>query len=204
MQLPGCVIIAFMRFFQRLITGMLALCLAATPLRADDLPELGDVASNDLSLSTEKRIGQQIMHEIRWRDPSYLDDPDVEAYLNQIGGRLTAASNDPGMGFYFFPINDPSINAFAMPGGYIGVHTGLILSAQSESELAGVLAHEISHVTQRHIARQVFQSSKLNMASMLAMPLEKHRPWVPFSKAANAFCNAVRVGLCVRLYSYPL
>ena len=171
MQLPGCVIIAFMRFFQRLITGMLALCLAATPLRADDLPELGDVASNDLSLSTEKRIGQQIMHEIRWRDPSYLDDPDVEAYLNQIGGRLTAASNDPGMGFYFFPINDPSINAFAMPGGYIGVHTGLILSAQSESELAGVLAHEISHVTQRHIARQVFQSSKLNMASMLAMGL---------------------------------
>lgn len=171
MQLPGCVIIAFMRFFQRLITGMLALSLAATPLRADDLPELGDVASNDLSLSTEKRIGQQIMHEIRWRDPSYLDDPDVEAYLNQIGGRLTAASNDPGMGFYFFPINDPSINAFAMPGGYIGVHTGLILSAQSESELAGVLAHEISHVTQRHIARQVFQSSKLNMASMLAMGL---------------------------------
>lgn len=112
MQLPGCVIIAFMRFFQRLITGMLALCLAATPLRADDLPELGDVASNDLSLSTEKRIGQQIMHEIRWRDPSYLDDPDVEAYLNQIGGRLTAASNDPGMGFYFsrsmIPVSTPS------------------------------------------------------------------------------------------------
>jgi predicted Zn-dependent protease len=75
------------------------------------------------------------------------------------------------MGFYFFPINDHSINAFAMPGGYIGVHTGLILSAQSESELAGVMAHEISHVTQRHISRQVFQSSKLSMASMLAMGL---------------------------------
>jgi predicted Zn-dependent protease len=75
------------------------------------------------------------------------------------------------MGFYFFPINDPSINAFAMPGGYIGVHTGLILSSQGESELAGVLAHEISHVTQRHIARQVFQSKQLSMASMLAMGL---------------------------------
>lgn len=160
-----------MNFFKRFITGVLALSLAATPLRADDLPELGDVASNDLSLSMEKRIGQQIMHEIRWRDPAYLDDPDVEAYLNQLGGRLAAASNDPGMGFYFFPINDGSINAFAMPGGYIGVHSGLILSAQSESELAGVLAHEVSHVTQRHIARQVFQSSKLSMASMLAMGL---------------------------------
>ena len=145
--------------------------MVTQPLRADDLPELGDVASNELSLSAEKKIGQRIMHEIRWREPAYLDDADVEAYLNQIGGQLTAVSNDPGMGFYFFPINDPSINAFAMPGGYIGVHTGLILSAESESELAGVLAHEISHVTQRHIARQVFQSKQVGMASMLAMGL---------------------------------
>ena len=160
-----------MRFAQRLIAGVLAFSLVAPLLRADDLPELGDVASNDLSLATEKKIGQQIMHEIRWRDPSYLDDPDVESYLNLLGGRLTVVSNDPGLGFYFFPINDPSINAFAMPGGYIGVHTGLILSAQSESELAGVMAHEISHITQRHISRQVFQSSKLSMASMLAMGL---------------------------------
>jgi predicted Zn-dependent protease len=124
-----------------------------------------------LSLSTEKKIGQQIMHEIRWREPAYLDDADIEAYLNQLGGRLAAVSNDPGFGFYFFPINDPNINAFAMPGGYIGVHTGLIVSAQTESELAGVLAHEISHVTQRHIARQVFQSKQIGMASMVAMAL---------------------------------
>ncbi|WP_428825392.1 M48 family metalloprotease [Azonexus sp. IMCC34842] len=145
--------------------------MVLTPLRADDLPELGDVASNELSLSAEKKIGTQIMHEIRWREPSYLDDSDVEAYLNQLGGRLASVSNDPGMGFFFFPINDASINAFAMPGGFIGVHTGLILSAQTESELAGVMAHEISHVTQRHIARQVFQSKQLGMAAMLAMGL---------------------------------
>ena len=156
---------------QRLLTGLLACSLFLQPLRADELPELGDVASNELSLSAEKKIGQQIMHEIRWREPSYLDDSDVEAYLNQLGGRLAALSNDPGLGFFFFPINDPSINAFAMPGGFIGVHTGLILSAQSESELAGVLAHEISHVTQRHIARQIFQSKKIGMASMVAMGL---------------------------------
>jgi predicted Zn-dependent protease len=156
---------------RRFIAALLACTLAVQPVVADDLPELGDVASNDLSLTTEKRIGQQIMHEIRWREPSYLDDADVEAYLNQLGGRLAAVSSDPGFGFYFFPINDPNINAFAMPGGYIGVHTGLIVSAQTESELAGVLGHEISHVTQRHIARQVFQSKQIGMASMVAMAL---------------------------------
>ncbi len=156
---------------RRLIATFLACALTVQPLRADDLPELGDVASNELSVSAEKKIGQQIMHEIRWREPSYLDDADVEDYLNQLGNRLVAVSADPGFGFYFFPINDPSINAFAMPGGYIGVHTGLIASTQTESELAGVLGHEISHVTQRHIARQVFQSKKIGMASMIAMAL---------------------------------
>lgn len=160
-----------MHLSQRFVAALLACTLALQPVAADELPELGDAASNDLSLSTEKKIGQQIMHEIRWREPPYLDDADVEAYLNQLGGRLAAVSNDPGFGFYFFPINDQNINAFAMPGGYIGVHAGLIVSAQTESELAGVLAHEISHVTQRHIARQVFQSKQIGMASMVAMAL---------------------------------
>ncbi len=160
-----------MHFTQRFLAAILALTVAVQPLSADELPELGDVASNELSVATEKKIGEQIMHEIRWREPSYLDDADIEAYLNQLGGRLAAASNDPGFGFYFFAISDPNINAFAMPGGYIGVHTGLIASAQTESELAGVLGHEIAHVTQRHIARQVFQSSRINMASMVAMGL---------------------------------
>jgi predicted Zn-dependent protease len=160
-----------MLLVRRFVAGLLACALAAQPLRGEELPELGDIASDELSLAAEKKIGQQIMNEIRWREPTYLDDPDIETYLNQLGGRLVAVSSDPGMGFYFFPINEPTINAFAMPGGFIGVHTGLILSAQTESELAGVLAHEISHVTQRHIARQLFQSKKLSMASMVAMGL---------------------------------
>jgi len=138
---------------------------------ANDLPELGEAASEELSLAAEKRIGQQIMNDIRWREPSYLDDPEIEGYLNQLGGRLAAACSDPGIGFYFFPINDPTINAFAMPGGFIGVHTGLILAAQSESELASVLAHEIAHVTQRHIARQLQREKQMSMASLLVMGL---------------------------------
>lgn len=154
---------------RRISALLLASLLCLPPLQASELPELGDAASNELSLATEKKIGEQIMHEIRWRDPSYLDDADVENYLNQIGGRLASFSPDPGIGFYFFPVNDNTINAFAMPGGFIGVNTGLLLAAQTESELAGVLSHEISHVTQRHIARQVFREKQLSMGTMLAM-----------------------------------
>jgi len=162
--------IAPMRLPQRLTVFSLACLLAMPPApAADQLPELGDVASNELSQSTEKRIGQQIMNDIRWRDPSYLDDAEVEEYLNQLGGHLAAASSDPGIGFYFFPVNDSTINAFAMPGGFIGVNTGLLLAAQSESEVAGVLAHEISHVTQRHIARQISLEKQMSVASMVAM-----------------------------------
>lgn len=160
-----------MPILRRFLAALLAFSLATQPVCADELPDLGDVSSSELSLAAEKKIGQQVMHEIRWREPAYLDDADVESYLNQLGGRLTAVSNDPAFGFYFFPINEASINAFAMPGGYIGVHTGLILAAQSESELAGVLAHEVSHVTQRHIARQAYQSRNMGMASIAMLVL---------------------------------
>lgn len=156
---------------KRLLALFMVAVLATPPAFAQQLPELGEVSSEELSIATEKRIGQQIMQQIRQREAAYLDDHEVESYLNQLGGRLAAFSHDPGFGFEFFAINDPSINAFAMPGGYIGVHTGLILAAQSESELAGVLAHELAHVTQRHIARQLFQSKRINIASMVAMGL---------------------------------
>lgn len=156
---------------RRLIALILAGLTATQPLAAADLPELGEAASSDLSPAAEKKIGERIMTDIRWRDPSYLDDTDVETYLNQLGGRLAAASSDPAIGFYFFGVNDNSINAFAMPGGFIGVNAGLLLAAQTESEVAGVLAHEISHVTQRHIARQVMRERQLSMGTMLAMVL---------------------------------
>ncbi|MGE5386934.1 MAG: M48 family metalloprotease [Betaproteobacteria bacterium] len=154
----------------RLAAGLLAGLILTSTLHADALPELGDAASEELPLATEKRIGQEIMQEVR-RDPQYLDDPEVEGYLNQLGGRLAAASSDPGIGFYFFAIEDPMINAFAMPGGYIGVHTGLLLAAQTESELAGVIAHEVSHVTQRHIARQIHREKQMSVPAMVLMGL---------------------------------
>lgn len=154
---------------KRLIATLLCITLIPRGL-AQTLPDLGDSASGDLSPLAEQRIGAQIMRDIRWHEPSYLRDAEVEDYLNQLGDRLVAAGSGAGMSFEFFGVSDPSLNAFAMPGGKIGVHTGLILAAQSESELAGVLSHEISHVTQRHIARMIGQqgqTSILMLASML-------------------------------------
>ncbi|MDR1350590.1 MAG: M48 family metalloprotease [Zoogloeaceae bacterium] len=164
-----------MTFSSLLRCFLLTLCLVLGAARSawgqineNDLPELGDSASAELSMQTEKKIGQEIMNEIR-RDAMYLDDPEVEAYLNRLGNRLAAASSDPGIGFYFFSVNDPMINAFAMFGGYIGVNSGLILAVQSESELAGVLAHEVSHVTQRHLARGIVRQNQISTASLLVM-----------------------------------
>jgi beta-barrel assembly-enhancing protease len=163
------IIIETMRFLLRLSLVAVVAALNMTTLHAGDLPELGSSAAADLSPQEEKAIGQKIMNQIRWQEPTYLEDPEIEDYLNQLGGRLAAASPDPGIGFTFFAIKDPTINAFAMFGGYVGVHTGLITATQSESELAGVLAHEISHVTQHHLARQIAQEKQLSMLSLAAM-----------------------------------
>jgi len=145
---------------------MLALAPAAV---AEGLPDLGDVAQVDLSPQAERQIGGSIFREIRLREPSYLDDPEVAGYLNRLGTRLAAHSGEARQEFQFFVLRDPTLNAFAMPGGFIGVHTGLITAAQSESELASVIAHEISHVTQRHLARMVGKQSQAQLVSLLAL-----------------------------------
>ncbi len=131
------------------------------------------------------------MAQIR-SSPGYLDDPDVTDYLNQIGFILVANSPDPGGHFEFFAVRDKSINAFALPGGFIGVHTGLILSAQSESELVGVIGHEIAHVTQRHIARMMAVQKQGSLASLagLAIALLAARSNAQLSQAAIAASQA--------------
>jgi len=118
------------------------------------LPDLGDVSQSELSPVQERRLGEGVMREIR-ADRSYSDDAEVANYLNALGNRLVSAGGESRQEFDFFLILDPQVNAFALPGGFIGVNSGLILAAQSESELASVLAHEIAHVTQHHIARML-------------------------------------------------
>lgn len=144
--------------------------LAASPVRAQDLPELGDASAATLSPAQERAIGYAMLRQLR-ELPAFLEDPDVTDYLTSVGYRLVAASPDSRIDFTFFALRDSTVNAFAMPGGFIGVHTGLILAAQGESELAAVLAHEVAHVTQRHIARLVAQQQRAGIMSLAAVAL---------------------------------
>jgi len=132
----------------------LLLCSVTLACYADGLPDLGDVSQEMITPAQERQIGEQSMYQIR-ADKSYLDDAEIADYLNQLGDLLVANCPEPAMEFEFFAINDSTINAFAMPGGFVGVNTGLILLADNESELASVLGHEISHVTQHHFARMI-------------------------------------------------
>ena len=137
-----------------------ALALVMTPVAAQSsLPELGDSSGAIVTGQQEKKLGQEAMREIRGSG-MYLNDPEVNAYLNELGQRILAANPGIRERFEFFAVADPAINAFAMPGGYIGVNMGLVLLTQSESELAGVLSHEMSHVTQKHYARMVDDQRK--------------------------------------------
>jgi predicted Zn-dependent protease len=150
---------------------LLAVLLAVPGAMAQGLPELGDATTQVLPPALERRLGEQVMLEIRQREPSYVDDPELNAYIQQLGSRLVAASREGRQDFEFFFISDPSINAFAMPGGFVGVHTGLVLAAQTESEVASVLGHEVAHVTQRHIARLFGKQSQISLPSMAALVL---------------------------------
>jgi len=134
------------------------------------LPDLGDSSQVGFSPAQERKVGEAILRQIRAQG-AYLQDPEVNDYLNELGNRLVAASHDTKQDFLFFAVPDPQINAFALPGGFIGVHTGLILLAQNESELASVLAHEISHVTQRHMARMVANQKNSMLLSLAGLAL---------------------------------
>ena len=153
----------------RFIALVTALCLALQPaLAADNLPDLGESAQGSFSPQQERALGNRIMSEVRaYKD--YYEDPEVVDYLNNVGGRLVSNSTDKGRAFEFFLMRDNTLNAFALPGAFVGVHTGLILAAENESELASVLAHEIGHVTQRHIARQIAGQERSAWVTLAAL-----------------------------------
>lgn len=143
----------FYRFFLTLLVNLFSVACFANSIV---LPDIGDNAGS-ISPAEEYRTGEAVIRNIR-RAGGVLDDPLIQSYLNELGYRLIAPSETQQL-FHFFLIKDSSINAFALPGGFIGINAGLILATQSESELAGVMAHEIAHVTQRHHARQYEQGS---------------------------------------------
>jgi predicted Zn-dependent protease len=163
------------------------------------LPDLGDASGSELSLQTERKIGESILRDIKFREPSYLDDPEVAEYLNALGARLGSAGTGARQDFEFFAIRDASVNAFALPGGFIGVHTGLISAADNESEIASVIAHEMAHVTQRHIARQIGIQKQMQLPMMIAMAaailLARSRPDLAGGAAAAAQGSAIQTQL---------
>ena len=159
-------------FTLALLTLAMLLCsakLSASQNKKNDLPEIGVVASGALTLDKEMLIGDAVMRQLRGQAP-IVNDPLLDEYIQDLGNRLVAQADDVKFPFTFFLLNNPDINAFAFYGGHIGIHTGLIFNARNESELASVLAHEVSHVTQRHLARSVEErqkSSPLQIASAL-------------------------------------
>ncbi len=191
----GCLLLAWSLVLAPLSAAAQGLPGDGSPVRLPGdsevrLPALGESASDEFNLSAEKRLGEQIMREIR-RDPDYLDDPVLLEYLQTIWQPLVAAArqrgdigNDIGTLFPFesFLVRDRSVNAFALPGGYVGVNLGMIAMTTARDELASVLAHELSHVTQRHIARSIVAANRSSTLSLAAMLLGI----LAASKARNA------------------
>ena len=175
------------------------LCPAAgPPARAQNqLPALGDPTSEDFSIATERKLGDEIMREIRI-DPDYLDDPVLLEYLQSLWQPLVAQARvrgnitpdvDQRMAWEPFLVRDRSVNAFALPGGYVGVHLGLMAMTATRDELASVLAHEMSHVTQRHIARSIANSKRqslISLATLVVGILAASRAGSSGADAANA------------------
>jgi predicted Zn-dependent protease len=167
-----------LRLLTAAVLTLAAPALLVSPVvQAQNLPSLGGTDGEELSPQMERKLGEQVMFNIQ-RDRDYLSDPTVMEYLNNFGASLLAASpearGEAGYDFLFFAVRDPVLNAFALPGGFIGVHSALVIAAQSESELASVLAHEIGHVSQRHIARMIGsqrQDSLLPLAGLLIAAL---------------------------------
>ena len=142
------------------ILPLFAFCVAA-----DDrivLPDFGDSAGSIISPVQEKELGEAFFRSVHSR-LRVNQDPEIQDFIQSLGYKLTAESDAPGRPFHFFVLLEPVINAFAGPGGYIGINSGLILITESESELASVIAHEIAHVTQRHLNRAFEAANRLSI-----------------------------------------
>ncbi len=172
------------------------LCINSSPLRAQNrLPNLGD--GTEMTPSAERRMGDRIAREL-YRDPDYIDDAVLLEYVNKLWQPLLAAARQRGdltdelhdrFAFEVLLGKDRTVNAFALPGGYFGVHLGLVAITTSRDELASVLGHELSHVTQRHIARLISNQSSQSPWLIGAMILGV----LAASKSVDA-ANALIVG----------
>ena len=157
------------RLLQRFcLLGLIA--LQSTCLLASDtieLPDMGDSSGTLISPQEEKQLGDAFFRSLH-QQVSINQDSEIQQYIQNIGEKLVSNSDAPAYPFHFFVVMENAINAFAGPGGYIGVNSGLIVMTEAESELASVMAHEIAHVTQRHLYRSYESSSRLSIPMMAA------------------------------------
>lgn len=156
------------RFAACLLSALTLLSVTISARAADDLPDIGSQANATLSLEDEYRLGSMVMRELRDQG-QILDDPELNEFIQSFGLRVSSQATTAGQNFKFFIVKDPEINAFALPGGFVGINAGLLLATHNENELAGVVAHEISHVTQRHIARSIAEQSRNSVMSTAAL-----------------------------------
>jgi len=133
-----------------------------------DLPDFGSSADWVISSAQERRLGKEFMKSVRRALP-VIDDPLLTDYLENLGNRLVAASATGGGRYNFFLIEKPTINAFAGPDGHIGIFSGLVLAGENEGELAAVMAHEIAHVTQRHLIRSFEDQKRSSIPATAAL-----------------------------------
>lgn len=133
-----------------------------------DLPDMGDPTGTSFTPAQEQQLGAEFYRSLH-RQLEINQDPEVADYIERLGHQLSANSDKPDQPFHFFVVNSPVINAFAGPGGYIGVNAGLILTSESESEVASVLAHEIAHITQRHLFQAFQDASRMSLGTAAAM-----------------------------------
>ena len=151
-----------------LLATALTLAIASIGSPAQQLPDIGSSAGELLTPAEQAQYGQMLLSQLRHYGYT-LEDPLLNGWLRQVGGRLGAASDQPRQDFTFFLLEDRQINAFATLGGYIGMNAGLVLAAEREDEVASVLAHEIAHVTQDHVLRGVEQAEKDSIPILLGM-----------------------------------
>lgn len=161
------------KLHHRCLTLVLSLCLGLAPLQAwsiggHDLPDIGAASGNLFTPAQEKQLGKTFMRYVRATQP-VITDPLLDDYINKLGNSLVEHSQGQGSKFSFFLVDSPQVNAYAGPGGYIGVYAGLVLTTESESELAAVLAHEIIHVTQKHLQRAWYAASNMSLLQGAAL-----------------------------------
>ena len=152
-----------------LLLGILLSLSAAAVMAQQNLPSMGERADNALSPIEERQLGAQFMRQIRAQLP-LIRDVQLTEYIQSLGTRLVNATGKTDtQDFTFFLIDDPQINAFAIPGGYVGVNSGLIAVMDQEEQLASVVAHEVAHVTQRHHARTFATGNRATLSTAAAI-----------------------------------